>query len=123
MLVFSLFAWWYGPGWKNVVSSFSKRLSGVAEIFSANQLLKTIFAPWRRIITYPGASLAERWRAWIDNLFSRLVGFGVRIFVLLAALVVLIITSVVTMIEILVWPLLPIGFLICLILGIGLWNR
>lgn len=87
-------------------------------MFSAAQLLKTLFAPWRRIITYPGASLADRWKAWGDNLFSRIIGFVVRLIVLLAALVALTIVAVVTAIEMLLWPLLPLAIPGCLIAGL-----
>jgi hypothetical protein len=107
MLLVAFFGWWYGRGWAQVAQSFSRRLKGVMDLFSVEQLLRTLFAPWRRIITYPGASLAEKWRAWGDNLFSRVIGFVVRLFVLLAAFASLILIAILTVLEILIWPLLP----------------
>jgi hypothetical protein len=107
MLVASFFSWWYGRGWKQVLDSFGPRARAVMDNFSVNQLLKTLFAPWRRIITYPGSNIEERFRAWGDNLFSRLVGFVVRFLVLLAALLVMIIVMLLTVVELVVWPLLP----------------
>jgi hypothetical protein len=107
MLVLSFFSWWYGRGWKQVLDSFGPRSRAVMDNFSVRQLLKTLFAPWRRIITYPGSNIEERFRALGDNLFSRLVGFVVRFFVLLAALLVLVIVMVLTVVELAVWPLLP----------------
>ena len=109
MLLLSFFSWWYGPGWGQVAASFSQRLAGIADTFSVGQLLRTLFAPWRRIITYPGASLAERFRAWGDNLFSRIIGFLVRFFVLLAALLTALVIIVITVVELLIWPLLPLA--------------
>ena len=53
--------------------------------FSVIQLTRTLFAPWRRIITYPGASIDEKFKAWGDNVFSRMIGFVVRLGVLIAA--------------------------------------
>ncbi len=82
------------------------------------QLLQTLFAPWKRIITYPGASLVERWRAWNDNLFSRFIGFIIRFFVLLAALVVLFFLALLTLIEFIVWPLIPLAVPACIIWGL-----
>lgn len=107
MLVASFLSWWYGQGWRQIAGSFSSRLHSVANDFSVGQLLKTLFAPWRRIITYPGASLAERFHAGIDNLFSRMIGFVVRLFVLLAAVVSLAAVALLSIIEIIVWPLVP----------------
>ncbi len=118
MLVVAFFSWWYGQGWAGVFGSLSRRQKTVANTFSVNQLLKTLFAPWRRIITYPGATLPEKFRAWSDNLFSRAVGFVVRLFVLLAACLVLIIVGLLTIIEIAVWPLLPVAIPAGLVVGL-----
>jgi len=115
MLALSFFSWWYGAGWQQVIHNFSPRLTKVANAFSVGQLLRTLFAPWRRIITYPGASLAERFRAWGDNVVSRAVGFIVRLLVLLTAFLSLIAVILLTIVEIIVWPLLPpavVGFVI-----------
>ena len=113
-------SWWYGEGWALVAKSLNKRIGRVATEFSVNQLLSTLFAPWRRIISYPGASLGDKWRAWADNVFSRTVGFIVRLLVLFGALIVTIAISLLTLIEIIVWPLLPLGIIGAVIIGI-LW--
>lgn len=119
MLVLSFFSWWYGRGWREVVASFSSRLRGVANTFSVSQLLRTLFAPWRRIMTYPGASLAERFRAWGDNIFSRAVGFVVRLLVLFAALLLAIVVAVFSLVEIVLWPVLPIAVPVLIIVGLA----
>ncbi len=118
MLVLEFLSWWYGRGWKQVADSLLPRLSRVAESFSVTQLLKTLFEPWRRIITYSGASLGERFRAWGDNAFSRVIGFVVRIFVLIAALLIVIVTALLSLIELIVWPLLPPAIPILIIAGL-----
>lgn len=118
MLVLSFFSWWYGRGWKLVLDSFWPRLRGVMENFSVMQLLRTLFAPWRRIITYPGSSIDERFKAWGDNLFSRCVGFVVRLAVLLAALLTLILVASLTIVELVIWPLLPVAVPGCVIAGL-----
>jgi hypothetical protein len=118
MLIVAFFSWWYGKGWAQVSSSFIPRLESVASVFSVNQLLHTLFAPWRRIITYPGASLEEKFKAWADNILGRTIGMVVRLFVLFAALVVAVLVSFATLIELVLWPILPFGVLAFIILGI-----
>ena len=118
MLVLSFLSWWYGRGWKQVWGSVGPRLHGVMTSFSVKQLAKTLFQPWRRIITYPGASLAEKFKAWGDNAVSRAVGFTVRAGVLLAAFVTLVAVTVVTIIEIIAWPLIPLAVPGLLIAGL-----
>ncbi len=118
MLVASFFIWWYGRGWKQVALSIKPRLSSVAYTFSVTQLLRTLFAPWRRIITYPGSSLGERLKAWGDNIVSRTIGFLVRLIVLGAALVAITTVSLLSVIELILWPLLPPAIPLLIILGI-----
>lgn len=114
----SFFSWWYGRGWQEVIFSFGPRTKGIMEGFSVVQLARTLFQPWRRIITYPGSSLAEKFKAWGDNTVSRAVGFTVRIGVLITAFVAMIVIIMLTMVEIVVWPLLPLAVPGLLIAGI-----
>lgn len=118
MLIKSFFIWWYGTGWLAVADSLAKRTHHLNDAFSVTTLLRTLFQPWRRIITYPGAGLDAKFHAAMDNLFSRVVGFFVRLFVLLAALLMLVIVSLATLIETLVWPLLPLALIVFIILAI-----
>ena len=120
MLVASFFSWWYGRGWQSVAVSFRPRLTSVLDSFSVRQLLRTLFAPWRRIITYPGASFDARMHALADNLFSRAVGFVVRVIVLLSAMAALLVVAVLTLLEVVAWPLLPFAIPGCLIAGLVL---
>lgn len=117
-MLISLFSWWYGQGWKQVIASLGPRLGGISEAFSVPQLLKTLFAPWRRIITMPGRSLEARFRAWADNMFSRVIGFIVRIFVLLAAFVSAAVVALLTVAEIILWPVLPLAVPVLIIMGL-----
>jgi hypothetical protein len=114
----AFFSWWYGRGWMQVATSFRPRLRGVLNAFSVNQLLRTLFEPWRRIVTEPGASLDNRVRALVDNVFSRAIGFVVRIFVLFAAFVTLLTVLLLTIIEVVLWPLLPPAIPGCLVAGL-----
>ena len=80
----SFFSWWYGPGLVGLVRAIQRRMQQLADMFSVAILLRTLFSPWRRIITYPGAGLEAHLRAMLDNMVSRVIGLLVRISVLLA---------------------------------------
>jgi hypothetical protein len=119
VLPLDFLAWWYGTGWLTIMRNAQKRLLKTARMFSLPILLRTLFAPWRRIITYPGASFDAHMRALFDNLVSRAVGFTVRIFVLIAAAVVLSVVGLVVFIEIIAWPLIPVAIVVALIKGLA----
>lgn len=118
MFMLNLFSWWYGSGWAGVLLATRRRLRGTAQAFSIRALLHTLFAPWKRIATPPGASINERFRALGDNLISRLVGFTVRIFVLLAAGFSFICLGVIGILELVAWPLIPLLALVLILKGL-----
>ncbi|MGH7240180.1 MAG: hypothetical protein ACREHG_08995 [Candidatus Saccharimonadales bacterium] len=118
MFIVSFLRWWYGTGWANVLSGLRTHAEGVLDAFSMPQLSRTMFAPWRRIISYPGAGLDARIKAWADNLFSRTIGFVVRLLVLLTACLTLSLVILVSLLEFVLWPLLPPAAIGCLIAGV-----
>ncbi|HEX3082478.1 MAG TPA: hypothetical protein VHQ86_04435 [Candidatus Saccharimonadia bacterium] len=107
MLVVAFVQWWYGPGWRDAAGRMSTRIRDTFLTFSVPILIKTMFAPWRRIITYPGASLGDRMRAVGDNLVSRAVGFTVRLFALLMALALITAYFLFGGLLLLLWPAIP----------------
>lgn len=107
MLFFQLLTWWYGRGWQDTARNAWLRLIRVAHLFSVPILVRTLWAPWRRIITYPGASIDAKLRAIGDNMVSRVIGFSVRMLVLIAAGLILLLTSVLGMVLVVLWPLVP----------------
>lgn len=118
MFMLGLFSWWYGAGWAGVLKSSGRRLHNLADSFSIGILLRTLFAPWRRIVSYPRAGLEAKLRAMGDNLVSRCIGFTMRFFVLLAAAVSFVVLAAVSLIEIVVWPLVPIAAVALLVKGL-----
>jgi hypothetical protein len=99
--------WWYGPGWRDASTRLRTRMRETVLTFSLPILLTTMFAPWKRIITYPGNSLQDRLRAVLDNLISRVVGFSVRLIALLTALTLLGIYAVFGGLLLILWPVVP----------------
>lgn len=107
MLVVAFLHWWYGPGWRDAGRGILARIRQTYLSFSIPILLHTMFAPWRRIITYSNGSLGDRLRAILDNTVSRAVGFTVRLFALIAAGILVLIYAVLGGIMLILWPTVP----------------
>lgn len=120
MLVFGFLRWWYGPGWRDMANRVLKRARRTYSNFSISTLLRTLFLPWRRIITPPGGSLGERVRALADNMVSRGVGFSIRIIALLTAIIMIVFTLIAGAVMVLIWPFLPPLSLLLMVGGLAL---
>ncbi|HTE22761.1 MAG TPA: hypothetical protein VK674_07055 [Candidatus Limnocylindria bacterium] len=117
-MIIELLRWWYGPGWILAFKRINTRTANVAHAFSAGTLLKTLFAPWKRI-QYTGKSFDAKMHAMMDNLVSRTVGFVVRLFVLIAALVMIAGSVLLSTAIVVAWPLVPLLIIFSLFRGIA----
>ena len=117
MLMVTFFKWWYGPGWAIVWHTAVARLRGVGQTFSVTLLMRTLFAPWRRI-SMSGRSLDGKIQAAISNGVGRLVGFTVRSVVLMTAGLVFVGFAVFGLITITMWPLIPFAVVAAGVLGV-----
>lgn len=109
MLVIPLLRWWYGSGWVWAANRLRSRLGRIGRDYSVSILLKTLFSPWKQIISTAGAqsTISIKFNILIDNLVSRLVGFMVRSLTLFAAGVIWLLTFVIGVGVLLVWPVVP----------------
>lgn len=107
MLLINFFSWWYTKGWFSFGKKVIDRIGYLIQVFSIPILLKTLFAPWKRITTNPGKSIAEKLRALLDNLVSRIIGFLTRTIVIITSIIIILITAIVGLILFIIWPLLP----------------
>lgn len=113
----ALLSWWYGDGWQRLITLTKRRTKRVSDSFSVPSLLKTLFAPWRRIYTDKADNISEQLQAMGDNFVSRFVGFGVRFMVLLAAGTAVLVISFIGLLQIAFWPLVPPAVIVLLIMG------
>jgi hypothetical protein len=118
MLAAAFISWWYGAGWRLIGKRVSRRLDRTLESFSVPTLARTLFAPWKRIVTTPGAGIGAHLRAAGDNFISRLVGFSVRCIVLVAATVSMGGIAVFGLIQFVIWPLIPVLVVVGIIMGL-----
>lgn len=118
MLALEFFKWWYGQGWALLIRNMRRRLVMTSNVFSVPILVRTLFAPWRKIITYGGAGISSQIHTAADNLISRLVGFVVRLLVLFTAGVSLVVVLLLAVLEIVGWPLLPLTVIGLLVKGV-----
>lgn len=118
MIPAAFLSWWYGAGWRALQHNVKVRLRRTMATFSVQTLTRTLFAPWKRIITTPGAGIEAKMRAIGDNMVSRAVGFTIRIMMLFVALLAILAVSIGGVIQIILWPLVPVLIVVCLVKGI-----
>lgn len=118
MLPAAFISWWYGAGWRAVQHNVQVRIRRTLATFSVQTLTRTMFAPWKRIITVPGAGIDAKLRAMGDNLVSRAVGFTVRLLVLFVALLALSAVTIGGVLQIVLWPLVPLLIVGCIVKGL-----
>lgn len=111
--------WWYDDVSAHLFTYLRKYFLYLADLFSVEICLKTLFAVWRRDeISYDALSIHERFEAWSLNLVSRFIGFLVKIFTLITYIVVSVIFLIIALVIILVWFLYPVIALSLIIYGL-----
>lgn len=120
MLFIDMITWWYGPGWVQRLSNLKMHLANWMKYFSLGILLKTLFQPWKQIVTVTGngTSLGAKKDALIDNLVSRFVGFLVRSSVFFFALIVMATVLLLSLAYVIIWPLIPLLPVAFVVLGL-----
>lgn len=117
MLAVAFIRWWYGPGWKQLAHNIQVRLERTMLSLSVPTLARTLFSPWKRIMTTPGSGIDAHVKAALDNAVSRFVGFVVRSTVLMTAMAIMTFTAIIGLLQILLWPFLPVLMLVLLVKG------
>lgn len=115
MLPLALVSWWYTTAWKNLGRSIQRRIGRALDFFSVGLLLRTLFDPFRQIAAVKGrGNVNEQFHAWIDRSFSRFIGAFIRgTFVIVGSLVTFFI-SIVGLLQLIIWPLIPLTPLVAL---------
>jgi len=118
-MIFELLRWWYVTGWLEAVHRIGSWAKGVERTFSLSLLFRTLFAPWRRIVTIGGKGIDAQMHAALDNLVSRSIGFVIRFVVIIAALVTTMVAMTAGIVMAALWPFLPLLILYFAFRGIA----
>lgn len=116
-MALELFRWWYAAGWRELLRRTRRNFTWLGRSFSAGTLLLTLFDPWKRVITYPGAGLDAHLRALVDNTVSRFVGFWIRLFVLIAFVFSAVLLLAYNIVLLVAWPLIPLASVAVIVRG------
>lgn len=122
MFIVGMLSWWYGAGWKRCASSVGDALLGIYDYYSIDLLLKTLFSPFRQIsagkITGP---LGMQIRAILDKLISRIIGGIMRTLIIIIGSIALLISAIIGLLRIALWPLIPLIPVAAVIMAMSGW--
>lgn len=117
MQLWALFGWWYGSGWAGEWKRQTERLSRVNDYFSFGNLFRTLFQPFRQIDAGPRkGGLEVQFRAWLDRTMSRFIGAVARTVLIFVGGAWWIVSLLIAVFWMSIWPLLPLAPIIGLIL-------
>ena len=121
-LFFSYLWWHYTEALSNIRKLFGNFLWFFYNLFSIPILARTLFAPWQK--------LAEKYKGGFDiqNLFEsflvtsimRIVGFFIRIVVIVTGLAALVLTFILGIAFFFIWLLVPVALIVFIFEGIRL---
>jgi len=118
-IFFAYSKWHYGRGLSELLAIIGNFLWFVAHFFSFKLLLRTLFAPWKRMTeSYgQGIDLGVYASAFIVNSLMRAVGFVIKSVVLFMGLISYIAVALFSFFIIIIWTLAPLVLIGSLILS------
>ena len=110
MLALDLLQWWYLQGWGKFANGLIDRIKGTFEFFSIGLLLRTLFSPYKQMFAEDRSGRAgvdAFFGALFDNLLSRVIGFFVRVGIIIITLAIVLIELLLGGIAVILWPAVP----------------
>lgn len=114
------FVWHYTLALKNLIKIWGNFVWFVYNYFSFKVLLRTLFSPYKRLTEryHGGLDIEQLMESIVVNALMRLIGFSIRIVVLLIGAIGVVLTFVAGTIFLAIWFLLPFVLLFMFIAGI-----
>lgn len=121
-LILSYFIWHYTVALKDFFNLSKNFLWFIFHFFSISVLLKTLFSPWQKLDeSYKrGFNLNAIFETFVVNVLMRIVGFFIRITMIVVGTLTWIITLATSIVTFMVWIFLPFVITILFISGIKL---
>lgn len=106
----SYFVWHYTKAYAQLFRIWRNYFRFILQFFSVGLLLKTLFAPWKRIVdVYQGGfHIEEYFTTLVVNFFSRIVGFIIRVPLIIIGLVLSLCMVVGLVLLCVYWTLFPV---------------
>lgn len=124
MVIMYCLRWWYSAGWQWVWQrAVVSRVVWCMDMFSVPALVRTWFSPYKQ--TFTGAtkgSIGEHFRAFIDRLISRVIGFLVRTILIVTGLICAALAIISGLLLVALWAFVPLAFpvsITLIVLGVG----
>lgn len=121
MVFIEVVSWWYLHGWRIFIQKLKNSFSGIADFFSMDSLIRTLFKPFRQISAEAAksdASLDLKFQMFIDRLISRIIGFSSRFILLVVGTIIIIICGIFSLGLIIIWPIIPLFPVIGIVLTV-----
>ncbi len=110
LIIYDYFVWHYTRAWREIGGVWRNYLWFVVHFFSIPQLMRSWFAPFKRVTEGRGNTWNFEDLAGfvVINILSRVIGAIVRTVLILIGLVALLVTFCVGMLIYITWILLPV---------------
>lgn len=123
MFIVGMLSWWYGAGWKARTLIVRERIEGTMDFFSIDVLLRTLFSPYRQISAGKvDGSIGVLWRAFVDRTISRLIGFILRIVIVVVGSFAVVLQALIGALLLVLWVFIPLLPVIGFVLFISGWT-
>lgn len=103
-------AWHYTQGVEYYIKSVEATVKWFLHYFSIPLLLKTLFSPWKRMVTVdksPGFNLQKRLEAFSFNMVSIVIGFIARLVLIISGIVFIFVAVMGGVVGFVFWLLIP----------------
>lgn len=122
MGIVGILSWWYGRGFHDYLVRIQNMFASIYDYFSIDLLLKTLFSPFRQISAgQVHGPIGAQMRALADQLFSRVIGAVVRLFMVVFGTISCLVIGIVALLGVIVWVLAPFLPVIGLIISLTGW--
>ena len=123
MISVGLISWWYGDGLRIRYKSAIEKTAELFDFFSIGILIRTLFSPYKQISANEKAeSISQSAGVVLDKFVSRIVGFFVRLLIMISGVIALLVQQIIHVVTIIGWLVIPFMPLIGVILAISGWG-